>query len=73
VSYWVPAKAATRLSVVGWLAPSEKAEMQVSMMVAPASTPFMCTMLARPEVAWLCRWMGMETAALMAFTNSAVV
>ncbi len=29
-------------------------------------------MLDSPEVAWLCRWMGTETAAVSCFTSSAV-
>ena len=50
VSYSVPCRAATRLSVGMWLVPSASGLMAVSMMSAPASMPFRMDMDARPEV-----------------------
>ena len=38
-------------SVVGWLAPSEKLELQVSIIVAPPSTAAIRFYDAKPEVA----------------------
>jgi hypothetical protein len=60
------------LSVDEWLAPSPKAELQVSRIVAPASTPLRKHIADSPEVAWLCRWMGSEMAAFSALTSSLV-
>ncbi len=58
------------LCVVGWLAPSAKAPMQVSMMLAPASTAFRCAMCDSPEVAWLWVCTGRPVASMMALTRS---